>query len=119
MPSRRLRRRTGRGGDAAGIPEERILNVYNWDYYIGESTIADFEAKTGINVTYDTYDATEVLETKLLTGHSGYDIVVASHARVTRFIGAGALRKVDKSKLRNLPNMDPEIMRIATTSTRQ
>jgi len=102
-------------GDAAGIPEERVLNVYNWDYYIGESTIADFEAKTGINVTYDTYDSTEVMETKLLTGHSGYDIVVASHARVTRFIGAGALRKVDKSKLRNLPNMDPEIMRIATT----
>ena len=59
-------------------PEDKVLNVYNWSDYIGKSTIADFEAKTGIKVTYDVYDSNEVLETKLLTGKTGYDIVVPS-----------------------------------------
>lgn len=102
------------GGDREAMTEEKVLNVYNWADYIGESTIADFEAKTGIKVNYDVYDSSEVLETKLLTGHSGYDVVVPTGGRAQRIIGAGALRKLDKSKLKNLPNMDPEIMRIVT-----
>ena len=53
--------------DASG-GEEKILHVYNWTDYIGRTTIADFEAKTGIRVVYDTYDSNELLETKLLTG---------------------------------------------------
>ena len=53
----------------------KILHVYNWTDYIGRTTIADFEAKTGIKVVYDTYDSNELVETKLLTGRSGYDVV--------------------------------------------
>ena len=94
--------------------EAKVLNVYNWADYIGESTIADFEAKTGIKVTYDIYDSSEVLETKLLTAHSGYDVVVPTGSRAPRLIGAGALQKLDKSKLKNLSNLDPEIIRLAT-----
>lgn len=96
---------------AAATPaEEKMLFVYNWSDYIGETTIADFEAKTGIKVTYDVFDSNEVLETKLLAGHTGYDVVVPSASFLERQIKAGVFLKLDKSKLPNLVNMDPEIM---------
>ena len=52
------------------------LNIYNWSDYIAEDTISNFEAETGIDVTYDMYDSNEVLEAKILAGSSGYDLVV-------------------------------------------
>jgi putrescine transport system substrate-binding protein len=100
---------------ATTASDERVLNVYNWADYIGESTIRDFEARTGIKVTYDVYDSSEVLETKLMTGHSGYDVVVPSNSRVSRLIDAGTLQKIEKSKLKNLANMDPQVMKIFAT----
>jgi putrescine transport system substrate-binding protein len=90
--------------------EEKILNVYNWSDYIAPTTIADFEARTGIKVNYDTYDSNEVLETKLLTGHTGYDVVLPSAIYFERQVKSGVFRKLDKSKLPNLSNLDPEIM---------
>jgi len=96
--------------DAAAQPEEKVLFVYNWSDYIGETTIADFEAKTGIKVTYDVFDSNEVLETKLLAGRTGYDVVVPSASFLERQIQAGVFLKLDKSKLPNLVNMDPEVM---------
>ena len=98
------------GAAAAAKPEEKVLFVYNWSDYIGESTIADFEAKTGIKVTYDVFDSNEVLETKLLAGRTGYDVVVPSANFLERQIKAGVFLPLDKSKLPNLVNMDPEIM---------
>jgi putrescine transport system substrate-binding protein len=96
-------------------PEDKVLFVYNWSDYIGETTIADFEAKTGIKVTYDVFDSNEVLETKLLAGKTGYDVVVPSANFLERQIQAGVFLKFDKSQLPNLVNMDPEIMqRVAT-----
>jgi len=95
----------------AGRAEAKVLNVFNWADYIGKDTIADFEAKTGIKVTYDTYDSNEILETKLLTGHTDYDIVVPTQTFAERMIKAGVFRKLDKSKLPNLSNMDADIMR--------
>ncbi|MGQ0385060.1 MAG: polyamine ABC transporter substrate-binding protein [Gammaproteobacteria bacterium] len=94
---------------AAPAPEEKVLFVYNWSDYIGETTIADFEAKTGIKVTYDVFDSNEVLETKLLAGRTGYDVVVPSASFLERQIKAGVFLKLDKSKLPNLVNMDTEI----------
>ena len=106
----------GGGGDqAAQAPaaaqggEEKVLNVYNWSDYIAEDTIANFEAKTGIKVNYDVFDSNEVLETKLLAGNTGYDVVVPSAQFMERQIKAGVFQKLDKSKLPNLSNMDPEI----------
>ena len=95
-------------------PEDKVLNVYNWVDYIGKSTLADFEAKTGIKVTYDVYDSNEVLETKLLTGRTGYDIVVPSGSNLERLVRYGVFLKFDKSKLPNLANMDPVIMQRVT-----
>jgi putrescine transport system substrate-binding protein len=94
----------------SAAPEEKAVNVLNWSDYIAETTVADFEQKTGIKVTYDVFDSNEVLETKLLAGRSGYDIVVPTAPFLERQIKAGVFLPLDKSKLPNLRNMDPEIM---------
>jgi len=88
---------------------EKILHVYNWSDYIDESVIDEFEKETGIDVRYDVFDSNEVLETKLLAGTTGYDIVVPSASFLERQIKAGVFQPLDKSKLPNLKNMDPEI----------
>ncbi len=98
------------GAGSSGAHEEKVLFVYNWSDYIGETTIKDFEAKTGIRVTYDVFDSNEVLETKLLAGRTGYDVVVPSAPFMERQIKAGVFLTLDKSRLPNLVNMDPEIL---------
>ena len=85
--------------------EDRVVNVYNWSDYIDESILADFTKETGIKVNYDVFDTNELLETKLLTGASGFDVVVPSANFVTRQIAAGAFNKLDKSKLSNLKHV--------------
>ncbi len=86
------------------------LHVYNWSDYIADDTIAKFEEETGIDVTYDVYDSNEVLEAKMLTGSSGYDIVVPTSDFLRRQVAAGVYMELDKSKLPNLANMDPQLM---------
>jgi putrescine transport system substrate-binding protein len=90
--------------------EEPVLNVYNWSDYIAEDTIQKFEAETGIQVNYDTFDSNELVEAKLLAGSSGYDVVVPSGFFLERQIAAGIFQPLDKSKLPNLSNMDPAVM---------
>jgi putrescine transport system substrate-binding protein len=94
-------------GAAAG--EEKVLHVFNWSDYIAEDTIKNFEAQTGIKVTYDVFDSNDVLETRLLAGNSGFDVVVPSASFLERQIKAGVFQKIDKSKIPNLQNMDPDI----------
>ncbi len=101
----------------AAAAEEPVLHVYNWSDYIAPDTIANFEKETGITVTYDVYDGNEVLEAKLLAGHSGYDIVVPSASPfMARQIKAGAYRMLDKSKLPNWKNLDPRLLALAATA---
>src|SRR5690606_18341159 len=85
--------------------QERVVNVYNWSDYIDESILEDFTKETGIKVVYDVYDSNEVLETKLLAGGSGYDVVSPTGEFLARQIQAGVFQKLDKSKLPNLKNM--------------
>jgi putrescine transport system substrate-binding protein len=94
----------------AGTNGERILNIYSWSDYIAPDTVANFEKETGIKVRYDTYDSNEVLETKLLTGHAAYDIVIPTGTFFEQQRKAGVYRKLDKSALPNLVNLDPDIM---------
>ncbi len=82
--------------------EERTLNVYNWSDYVDDSVLKEFTEKTGIKVNYDVFDSNEVLETKLLAGSSGYDLVVPSAQFLARQIEAGVFQKLDKTKLPNL-----------------
>ena len=93
---------------AAGSGGE--LNVYNWSDYIGETTVDDFQKKTGITVRYDVYDSNETLEAKLMAGNTGYDIVVPTGSFLGRQIKAGIYQKIDKSKLANYKYVDPLIL---------
>ena len=97
------------GGATAGA-EEKVLNVYNWSDYIDPEVIRDFTRETGITVHYDVFDANEVLETKLLTGNSGYDVVVPSAYFLERQVQAGVFASLDRSKLPGLANLDPELV---------
>jgi putrescine transport system substrate-binding protein len=103
----------GPAGPDAGGTEEKVLNVYNWSDYIDPTVIDDFQKETGITVRYDVFDSNEVLETKLLTGNSGYDVVVPSAYFLERQIKAGVFRKLDKGQLPNLANLDPELVQRA------
>jgi putrescine transport system substrate-binding protein len=89
--------------------KERTLNVYNWSDYIDPAVLEEFTKTTGIKVKYDTFDSNDILETKLLTGKSGYDVVVPTAYFLERQIKAGVFQKLDKSKLPNLSNVWPEI----------
>ena len=83
----------------------QVVNVYNWSDYIDESILDEFTSETGIDVVYDVYDSNEVLETKLLAGGSGYDVVVPSASFLSRQIEAGIFQELDKGKLTNLGNL--------------
>jgi putrescine transport system substrate-binding protein len=93
----------------ANAPEEKVLNVYNWSDYIEPGVIAAFTKETGIKVNYDVFDSNEMLETKLLAGNTGYDLVVPSGSFLYRQIKAGVHSTLDKSQLSNLGNADPAI----------
>src|SRR5215212_9397474 len=93
----------------AAAQPQRAVNVYNWSDYVDPKVLDDFTKETGINVVYDTYDNNEIVETKLLAGKSGYDIMVPSGPFLQRLIQAKAFQKLDKSKLPNLSHMWPEI----------
>ncbi len=89
--------------------EERTVNFYNWSNYIAPGVLEDFTKETGIKVVYDTFDANETLETRLLAGKSGYDVVVPTAYFLQRQIKAHVFQKLDKSKLPNLANAWPAV----------
>jgi len=97
-------------GAAAGEgAKERTVNFYNWSDYIAPTVLEDFARETGIKVKYDTFDSNDLLETKLLAGRSGYDLVVPTAYFLARQIKAGVFQKLDKAKLPNLGNAWDEI----------
>ncbi len=102
------------GPAAYGPPaseSEKVLNVYNWSDYIQPTVISDFEKQYGIHVNYDVFDSNEILETKLLTGHTNYDIVAPSGSFLERQIQAEIYQKLDKALIPNLKNVDPQVAR--------
>ena len=101
---------TACGGSSSEGDAAKRLNVYNYSDYIAEDTIANFEAATGIKVTYDVFDSDEMVEAKLLAGDSGYDVVVPTLNFFGRQIEAGVFLPLDKAKIPNLANLDPDIM---------
>ena len=87
------------------------VNVYNWSDYIAEDQLKAFEKDSGIKVNYTTYDSNEILEAKLRAGRSGYDVVVPTASPFfVRQLAANLYKPLDKAKLKNLKNLDPEIM---------
>lgn len=94
---------------AAGVATAKEVRIYNWSDYIDEEVLKDFEKETGIKPVYDVFDSNELLETKLLAGGSGYDVVAPTGPFLARQISAGVFQKLDKSKLPNLKNVWPLI----------
>lgn len=95
-----------------GLPATDTLNIYNWSNYVDESTVEDFKKANNLNLTYDLYENNETLEAKVLTGKSGYDLVVPGIAFLPRQIQAGAYQKINKDLIPNYKNLDPEMMKM-------
>ena len=91
---------------------EEVVPVYNWSDYIAEDTLENFKKETGIRVIYDVFDSNEVVEAKLLSGRSGYDIVVPSNHFLAKQIKAGAFKPLDRSKLTNFKNLNADLMKL-------
>jgi putrescine transport system substrate-binding protein len=99
------------GADPAAAQANRQVNVYNWTDYIAEDAAKTFQAQSGIRVNYTTYDTNEVLDAKLKTGRSGYDVVTPTASPFfVRQLAAGIYRPLDRAQLKNLGHLDPEIM---------
>ncbi|SNR96015.1 MULTISPECIES: polyamine ABC transporter substrate-binding protein [unclassified Azospirillum] len=99
------------------MAQEKKVNIYNWADYIGETTLDDFTKATGIKTQYDLFTDLETLESKLLVGNSGYDVVVPSaEPTLRKLIQAKAVQKLDKSKIPNLKNLDPALMKLVETT---
>jgi len=94
---------------AVDTDEEKIVNVYNWSDYIEPTVLEAFEKETGLKVNYEVMDNNEMLETKLLAGRTGYDVVVPSASFLSRQIKLGIYQKLDKTRLPNYKNLDPEL----------
>ena len=90
--------------------EQKTLHIYNWSDYIAPDTVANFEKETGIKVVYDVFDSNEVLEGKLMAGSTGFDLVVPSASFLERQLTAGVFQPLDKSKLPEWKNLDPELL---------
>jgi len=90
--------------------EEKVLNLYSWADYVGPEALKAFERDTGIRVHYDTFDSADVLESKLLTGHSGYDIVVPGSAMLGRAIQAKALQPIELQQMSGYENLDKQVL---------
>ncbi|MFO1338153.1 MAG: extracellular solute-binding protein [Burkholderiaceae bacterium] len=101
---------------AAALPavaeEDKVLNVYNWAEYIGETTVRDFEKETGITVRYDNFDSNEVLFAKMVAGRTGYDIVVPSSDFGRQMIDGGLVRPLDRARLPHWSNLSAPVMQV-------
>jgi spermidine/putrescine transport system substrate-binding protein len=86
--------------------EEKKLNFYNWDTYIGETTLADFNAATGIEVKMDLFADNDELFAKLKAGNPGYDVIVPTNDYLERMLLADMLMPIDHSKIPNMANID-------------
>lgn len=93
----------------AAQAQEKVVNVYNWSDYVDARALDEFTKETGVKVVYDTYDSNEILETKLLAGKTGYDVVVPSASFLQRQIQAGVYQKLDRALLPNARGLWPEI----------
>ncbi len=122
MSNVRLRNRPGRravlkgaGAFAAGLAflprfalseEEKKLNFYNWDTYIGETTLDDFNAETGIEVKMDLFADGDELFAKLKAGNPGYDVIVPTNDLLERMMKADMMMPLDHAKIPNMVNID-------------
>jgi putrescine transport system substrate-binding protein len=90
--------------------QEQALNLYSWSSYIPPQALQRFKDETGIQVKYDIFDSAEALDSKLMTGGSGYDVVFPASSGLARAIKAKAVQPVDRSQLKHYVNLEPELL---------
>lgn len=91
--------------------EEKMLYLYSWESYFSAASIAAFEKETGIKVSYDLFDSNDIVETKMLTGKSGYDLVTVNLSpHFLRQLPVGVWAPLDRTRLSNLGNLDPAVL---------
>src|SRR5208283_2209381 len=100
----------GKTSPAAKRNDDKVLNFYTWSDYIAPDTIPSFEKLTGIKVNVSYFDTNEMLEARMLTGNSGFDVVDSAGPYFQRQIQSGAYLPLDKKQLPNLANLDPALM---------
>ena len=93
----------------AASSEEKVLRVLNYSEYIDPEVLEMFEERTGVRVIYDEFEAAEEAWAKLKVGGAGYDLIIIAHSYVKLAIEQGLVRKLDKSRIPNLANLDPLI----------
>jgi putrescine transport system substrate-binding protein len=98
--------------DLAQAQNEKTLNVFNWAEYIGENTVKEFEAETGIKVVYDNFDSNETLLAKMIAGRTGYDIIIPSSDFGRIMVEGGVVQKIDRTKLTHWSNLDPQVLKL-------
>lgn len=98
-------------GHGAALAATGTLNVLNWSDYIGKDTVAQYQQATGVKVKYDALDSDDTLQAKLLSGHTGYDVVYPTLTYMANQIEAGVYEKLDWTKIPNRSNIDPELMK--------
>lgn len=91
------------------MAEDAVVNIYNWSDYIDPAILEKFETQTGIKINYDVYDSNEVLEAKLMSGSTGYDVVMPTGSFLERQAAAGVYAEIDRSQLKNIGNLDAEM----------
>lgn len=91
---------------------EGVLNFYNWGDYIDRTTLDDFEEEYGIRVNFDSYASAEIVDTKLLTGGTGYDVIIHASSNSKPLLEIGVYQRVDYARLKNAHHLDPKIMDI-------
>jgi spermidine/putrescine transport system substrate-binding protein len=90
--------------------EEAKLNLYNWDDYMGETSLEDFKGSSGVDVKMDLFETNDTLFAKFRAGNPGYDLIVPSNDFIERMVQADMLEKLDKAQIPNLKNIAPEFM---------
>lgn len=97
-------------GLSTALADAPAVHIYNWYDFIGPDVTKNFQKETGINTVYDVFDSSELMQSKLMTGGSGYDVVVATDSTLPNLIKAGVLMELDRDQLPNWPHLDPEIL---------
>lgn len=98
------------GSAVTAVAADKTVNIFFWYDYVSPKVIEEFQNETGIKVVYDAFESTELLTTKVLVGKTGYDLVLPTASVIGRYISAGALQKLDKSKLPVVKDFNPDIM---------
>ena len=99
--------------------EQQQLFLFNWGNYIDPELIKEFEAETGIQVVYETFDSNDAMEAKLKQGGTRYDIVFPSESSITKLVNQNLLQKLDHSKIKGLENISPFLLNSPVDSGNQ